>query len=212
MTELRDDFPAGVLTGTAVSEVFELAKAKQFALPFVIGWVLCVDHAGGDERDPQYAGDVLDRERIGVLRFEPGKVHCSSRTYEVGSYRGSLEIDYDGVDGDCDGVLTADIDSGIDPAVSPPRQLAHFGSFARFGFPPGPAPRDPGDPGRRLDRLDDPIRFNRSDIASFNHLGGSTPGSLYLTDGRYLLSVVRVFGRTGKVKIMRYDQETEKWR
>jgi fructose-bisphosphate aldolase class II len=33
VTELRDDFPAGVLTGAAVSEIFELAKAKQFALP-----------------------------------------------------------------------------------------------------------------------------------------------------------------------------------
>ena len=66
-------------------------------------------------------------------------------------------------------------------------------------------------PRRRLDRLDDPIRFNRSDIASFNQIGRSTPGSLYLTDGRYLLSVVRLFGRTGKVKVMRYDPETEVW-
>ncbi|WP_420453546.1 class II fructose-bisphosphate aldolase [Ilumatobacter sp.] len=33
MTDLRDDFPAGVLTGEAVNEVFALAKAKEFALP-----------------------------------------------------------------------------------------------------------------------------------------------------------------------------------
>lgn len=115
------------------------------------------------------------------------------------------------LDGDGDGVRTVDIESGVDPAIGPPRQLAHFGSIVRFGFPPGPAPRDPGNPRRRLDRLDDPIRFNRSDIASFNHLGASTPGSLYLTDGRYLLSVVRLFGRTGKVKVMHYDRETETW-
>ncbi len=114
-------------------------------------------------------------------------------------------------DGDGDGVRTADIDAGVDPAVGPPRQLNHFGSFVRFGFPPGPPPRDPGNPSRRLDRLHDPIRFNRSDIASFNYLGGSTPGSLYLTDGRYLLVVVRVFGRTGKVKVLQYDQESETW-
>jgi fructose-bisphosphate aldolase class II len=33
VTNLRNDFPAGVLTGTAVSDVFALAKAQQFALP-----------------------------------------------------------------------------------------------------------------------------------------------------------------------------------
>jgi hypothetical protein len=114
-------------------------------------------------------------------------------------------------DGDGDGVRTADIDSGVDPPMGIERELAHFGSYVRFGFPPGPAPRDPGNPGRRLDRLDDPIRFSRSDIASFNQLGASTPGSLYLTDGRSLLFVVRLFGRTGKVKVMRYDAESEVW-
>jgi fructose-bisphosphate aldolase class II len=33
VTELRNDFPAGVLTGDTVSEVFALAKAEKFALP-----------------------------------------------------------------------------------------------------------------------------------------------------------------------------------
>ena len=157
--------------------------------------------------------DLAAHELVGALRLARSyavrhstKVGVKFRTdnrrgVTFGMYR----------DGDGDGVLTADIDSGVDPPIGPPRQLSHFGSFAKFGFPPGPAPRDPGDPRRRLDRLEDPIRFNRSDIASFNHLGGSTPGSLYLTDGRYLLSVVRLFGRTGKVKVMRYDQEIEEW-
>jgi prepilin-type N-terminal cleavage/methylation domain-containing protein len=115
-------------------------------------------------------------------------------------------------DGDGDGVRSNDIDSGVDPRVGLPRELRHFGSRVHFGFPRGVRPRDPGDPRRRLERLDDPIRFNRSDLASFGPLGGSTPGSLYLTDGRHHLVVVRVFGRTGKVKILRYDRVTEKWR
>jgi fructose-bisphosphate aldolase, class II len=33
VTDLRNDFPAGVLTGDAVAQVFALAKAGQFALP-----------------------------------------------------------------------------------------------------------------------------------------------------------------------------------
>ena len=33
VTELKNDFPAGVLTGEAVNQVFALAKDQQFALP-----------------------------------------------------------------------------------------------------------------------------------------------------------------------------------
>jgi hypothetical protein len=114
-------------------------------------------------------------------------------------------------DGDGDGVLTRDIVRGDDPALGPPRELAHMGAHVRFGFPRGIRPRDPGNPGRRLSRLDDPIRFNRSDMASFGPLGTSTPGSIYLTDGLRFLSAVRVFGRTGKIEVLRYDVETETW-
>jgi len=115
-------------------------------------------------------------------------------------------------DGDGDGVLNRDIDSGVDPPLGLPRTLIHLGRHIRFGFPPGPPPRDPGDPRRRMKRLDDPIRFNRSDIASFGPLGGSTPGSLYLTDSIRHLAAVRVFGRTGKVKVLRWDAIEDQWR
>lgn len=115
-------------------------------------------------------------------------------------------------DGDGDGVLNRDIDSGVDPPLGLPRDLTHLGRHVRFGFPPGPPPRDPGDPRRRMRRLDDPIRFNRSDIASFGPLGGSTPGSLYVTDSIRHLAVVRVFGRTGKVKVLRWDAIEDRWR
>ncbi|MEM6702641.1 MAG: hypothetical protein AAGA81_21640 [Acidobacteriota bacterium] len=114
-------------------------------------------------------------------------------------------------DGDGDGLRTADVLSGVDPPVSPLRRLVHVGSTVRFGLPDGFVPRDPSSPSRRLRRLDDPIRFNRSDIASFGPLGSSTPGSLYLTDGRSL-AVVRVYNRTGKVRILRYDVAGDRWR
>lgn len=148
---------------------------------------------------------VLRQARARAIR-EGTKVGVKFRTDGNGRYSFTLYRDGDG-----DGVLTRDIDSGVDPRLAPPRELIHLGRRIRLGFPAGTAPRDPGDPTRRLTRLDDPIRFNRSDIASFNHLGASTPGSLYVTDGLHFLSVVRVFGRTGKVKILRYDVVTETW-
>ena len=197
-----------------------LARARQgfqlFEVLIVVTVLLLISAAGLPrvlDWTRRLKVDLAANELVGVLRtarsyavrygtkvgvkFRPGS--GSGWTFRL--YR----------DGDGDGVRTADIDAGIDPPLGLERQLAHFGSYARFGFPPGPAPRDPGNPERRLDRLHDPIRFNRSDLASFNQFGGSTPGSLYVTDGRYLLSVVRLFGRTGKVKVMRYDPETETW-
>jgi len=66
--------------------------------------------------------------------------------------------------------------------------------------------------GRRLGNLGDPIRFNRSDLAVFSPLGEATPGSAYLTDSQRGLAAVRLFGRTGKVKVLLYDPDTETWR
>lgn len=114
-------------------------------------------------------------------------------------------------DGDGDGVLTNDIDRGVDPELEPPRVLQHFGRSAGFGFPPGMVPRDPSDPHRRLADLDDPIRFNGSNIASFSALGTSTPGSIYLSDRKGVLAAVRVVSRTGKIAIVFYDAKTERW-
>ena len=115
-------------------------------------------------------------------------------------------------DGDGDGVRNADIAAGVDRQVGPARMMAHLGGHLGFGFPPGRAPRDPGDPRHRLGRLTDPIRFNDSELASFSPLGASTPGSLYVTDGRRELAVVRVLGLTGKVKVMRWDAAADAWR
>jgi len=208
--------PAGG-AGTRTTRVLRSARGFQLYELLVVLAILSAVATAGIPRVLDWTRhlkvDLAAHELVGALRL--ARSYAVRHSAKVGvKFRSDSGA---GVtfalyrDGDGDGVLSADIDSGSDPPIGPPRQLAHFGSFVRFGFPPGPAPRDPGDPGRRLDRLDDPIRFNRSDIASFNHLGGSTPGSLYLTDGRYLLSVVRLLGRTGKVKVMRYDQETEQW-
>lgn len=148
---------------------------------------------------------LLQRARFRAVREGSNvgvKLFLSETRVTYGLYR----------DGDGDGLSSRDIADGVDPPLEPLRELGHLGRHVRFGFPAGEAPRDPGDPRRRLRRLDDPIRLNRSDMAAFSPLGTSTPGSLYLTDGLHHLAVVRLFGRTGKVKVMLYDAESETWR
>lgn len=116
-------------------------------------------------------------------------------------------------DGDLDGVRTADIRSGVDPEVVPLQRLQHLGHDIRFGIPldrQGRAPRAINSR-RRIRRPEDPIRFNRSDIASFGRSGTATPGTVYLTDG-YRVVAVRLLNRTGKVSIFRYNPATEAWK
>ena len=114
-------------------------------------------------------------------------------------------------DGDGDGVRSRDIERGKDPVVWADRRLNYLNEDIRVGIPPGKPPRHPGSPSRRLDRLDDPIRFNRSDLASFSPLGRATPGTIYLTDNYRHLMAVRTYHLTGKIKVLTYDAESETW-
>lgn len=155
--------------------------------------------------------EMAAQELVSILRRARGAAIRRGDRVGVKFFTAEKRVDFRVYrDGDGDGVRTKDIESGVDPPVTPLTSLRHLGADIRFGFPSGTPPRDPGDPSRRLGRLRDPVRFNRSDLASFGPLGESTPGSLYLTDGERL-AVVRLFGRTGKVKTLFYDRRTESW-
>jgi hypothetical protein len=113
-------------------------------------------------------------------------------------------------DGNGNGVRNAEIASGVD------RPLGVFYPWDRNDVMPGiltgaPVP-DPGSPGSYLDRLDDPIRFNNSDICSFSPIGESTPGSVYLWDGHDRMAVVRVFGRSAKIRTLYHRRGEPGWR
>jgi hypothetical protein len=113
-------------------------------------------------------------------------------------------------DGNGNGVRTSEIASRVD------RSLALAVPWSRSDVRPGilrgtPVP-DPSSPGAPLDRLDDPIRFNNSDLCSFSPAGESTPGSVYLWDGRDRMAVVRVFGRSAKIRTLYYYRGERNWR
>jgi Type II transport protein GspH len=113
-------------------------------------------------------------------------------------------------DGNGNGIRTAEIAKGVDPPLG--ITIPWTRSDVRPGILKGSRVPDPGDPHKALDRLDDPIRFNASDICSFSPLGESTPGSIYLWDGRDRMAVVRVFGRTAKVRTLYYRRGEKEWK
>jgi hypothetical protein len=112
-------------------------------------------------------------------------------------------------DGNGNGIRTAEIASGVD------RALGVYLPWSRNDVMPaimtGTRVPDPSTPGRYLDRIDDPIRFNNSDICSFSPVGESTPGSVYLWDSRNRMAVVRVFAQTAKVRVLYYRRGERKW-
>jgi prepilin-type N-terminal cleavage/methylation domain-containing protein len=108
------------------------------------------------------------------------------------------------MDGNGNGVRAADINSGIDPRVAPPRQLTTGSGEVRVGINPG-TPRIPPDSGT-LDPSD-PIQFGTSNMLSFSPLGGATPGTLYLA-GPFAQAAVRVTPATARVRLMVCRQRT----
>ena len=113
-------------------------------------------------------------------------------------------------DGNGNGVRTAEIARGVDRplgvAIPWSRKDVLPGIFSDCRVP------DPGSPGSALDHPEDPIRFNASDICSFTPAGESTPGSIYLCDGHNRMAVVRVLGRTAKIRVLYWRRGDRSWR
>jgi hypothetical protein len=111
-------------------------------------------------------------------------------------------------DGNRNGVRSADVDRGIDWRLSAEERLSDqfpqvdFGAIA--GLPAVDASSVP--PGN------DPIRLGPADMATFTALGTATPGSVYIRGPRSLQYVIRVFGETGKTRILKFDARGRVWR
>jgi len=113
-------------------------------------------------------------------------------------------------DGNGNGVRTAEIARGVD------KPLPVYVPWARRDVLPSILADcrvpDPGNPGSALDHPEDPIRFGASDICSFSPAGESSPGSIYLSDGRNRMAVVRVLGRTAKIRVLYWRRGDTAWR
>ena len=111
------------------------------------------------------------------------------------------------VDGNGNGVRTAEIASGIDAELVAPERLADQFPSVDFGALPGLPAVDAGGtpPG------DDPVRLGASNLASFSAQATATSGSIYIR-GQRAQYVVRVYGDTARTRILRFDTRTRQWR
>jgi type II secretory pathway pseudopilin PulG len=152
----------------------------------------------------EVAGALLQARQYAITHNV--KVGVKFRTEDDG--RVTLTIYRDGNE---NGVRNRDIESGDDPEERSAQVLNHLGERVRFGFPEGPMPRRIQGRGP-IDRRDDPIRFGRADIATFNPRGTASPGTIYLTDGRLRGAAVRVTAHTGQIRVFILDPRERQWR
>ncbi len=113
-------------------------------------------------------------------------------------------------DGDGDGILRRDIERGIDPVIS---EIVEFAPHeAGLGILEGEFVPDPAGRGRLRGDLADPVRAGRGDIISFTPDGHVTPASVYLSDRRARMRVLRTYGASGRVVSLAWRSGWVEWR
>ncbi|MGH9143828.1 MAG: pilus assembly FimT family protein [Vicinamibacterales bacterium] len=112
------------------------------------------------------------------------------------------------LDGNRNGVLTRDVQRGVDPLIASGERLSDQFAGVEFGAVSGLPPVDPGGtaPGA------DPIRLGSGNVASFSALGSATSGTLYIRSRRDAQYAVRVYGETGKTRVLKFDSRTRRWK
>ena len=125
-----------------------------------------------------------------ALRFE-----ATDADYRVSEY----------LDGNGNGVRSAEIAARIDPELAPPQRLGHLFPGVTFGLLPGLPDVD----GAR-DTGTDGVRIGVSRLLSLGPDGTSSSGTLYVR-GRRGQYAVRILGATGRTRVLRFHPGTMGW-
>jgi Tfp pilus assembly protein FimT len=108
------------------------------------------------------------------------------------------------LDGNGNGVRTAEIRNGTDPTTSRPERLRDNYAGVRFGLKSGIPDLD-GNTGTT-----DGVRIGAARILSLAPNGSATSGTLYL-HGRRAQFAIRVLGATGRARVFEYDEGARTW-
>jgi type II secretion system GspH-like protein len=149
----------------------------------------------------RYMSVRLQRARMeAVMRSRA--VAVSFKRLSTGQYTFTVYVD-----GNRTGILASDIARNVDVDIGPPESLADTFAGIDFGVLPGVAAAESGSPPPG----EDPIRLGGSNSVTFTPRGTASSGSLYLR-GRRAQYVIRIFGETGKTRVLRFDAATKQWK
>jgi hypothetical protein len=149
----------------------------------------------------QYLAGQLQRARLESLK----RARSVAVRIEIVGDRTQLRLF---ADGNGNGVLQRDIDRGLDPPLTP---LAWLDDQARdislrinqpIADVSGSSSLEPGD---------DPLRIGNTALLTFTAIGSATNGTLYVAAQRGPQMAIRVFGATGRVRVLMFDTQTRQW-
>jgi Type II transport protein GspH len=135
--------------------------------------------------------DAVRRSTFVGLRFEP-----AAPDYLITKV----------IDGNENGLRTAEIQRGVDPTLSTPQPLAWQYPGVSFGLLDG-VPEVDGTAASSSDG----VRVGISNILSMNPNGSSSSGTLYVHGRKRSQYAVRVYGTTGRVRVFKYDWNAKRW-
>jgi type II secretory pathway pseudopilin PulG len=183
-------------------------------LELMMGVALCVTLSGAAV--PEFLIALDDTRASGAMyhisgRLQRARMEAVTRsamvdmkfTQSAASYSYAVYLD-----GNRNGVLSRDIQIGIDRLIMSAERLPDQFPGIEFGAIPGLPPVDPGGtpPGT------DPIRLGSANMASFSAVGTSSSGTVYIRSRRNAQYAVRIFGDTGKTRMLKFDARTRLWK
>jgi Tfp pilus assembly protein FimT len=136
--------------------------------------------------------EALKRRASVAVRFE-----AAGEDFQMAVY----------VDGNGNGVRSADIARGEDTLIRTRWVLQEQFAGVRFGFEAGVPDADGGDTSSNTD----PIRVGVSRMLSFSPNGTSSSGTVYLHGRGPHQLAVRVLGGTGRIRSLQYEFGARRW-
>ncbi len=204
MTEARPPLRLRRYGGTSGAALIDIIVATSLC---VLMAAIAVPVIGGTldrERTligAHYLAGQLQRARLETLR----RARSVAVRIEMTGERTALRLF---ADGNGNGVLQRDIDRGVDVPLTP---LVWLEEQARdislrinqdITDVSGSATLVPGD---------DPLRIGNTSLLAFSPVGGATSGTLYVAAHRGPQMAIRVFGATGRVRVLMFDARTRQW-
>ena len=204
MTEARPLSQRRRLRGTSGAAIIDIIVAT--SLCFLMAAIAVPVIGGTLDRErtivgARYLAGQLERARLDSLK----RARFVAVRLQVIGDRTELRLF---ADGNGNGVLQSDADRGIDPPLTPVAWLDDQAQDISLRINQevidvsGSTVLAPGD---------DPLRIGRTSMLTFSPLGSATSGTLYVAAHRGPQMAIRVFGATGRVRVLMFDARTGRW-